>query len=88
MLSIMPEITSHCLSLAILPTIDIGHQLICAKGMHVLCGFNVLLLEYRGYGKSEGFPSEWGFRKDVQVRDIYMYICGLYLHYVCLYVCK
>lgn len=45
---------------------NIGHQLVCAKGLHVLCGFNVLLLEYRGYGKSEGYPSEYGFRKDVQ----------------------
>ena len=45
---------------------DIGHQLVCAKGLHVLCGFSVLLLEYRGYGKSEGYPSENGFRKDVQ----------------------
>lgn len=45
---------------------NIGHQLICAKGLHMLCGFNILLLEYRGYGKSEGYPSEWGFRKDVQ----------------------
>eukprot|EP00047_Mylnosiga_fluctuans_P009651 m.12389 g.12389 ORF g.12389 m.12389 type:complete len:218 (+) comp2727_c0_seq1:74-727(+) len=51
---------------------NIGHQLVCAKGFHALCGFNVFLLEYRGYGKSEGSPSEEGFRKDAQVRKFSM----------------
>eukprot|EP00047_Mylnosiga_fluctuans_P009652 m.12402 g.12402 ORF g.12402 m.12402 type:complete len:374 (+) comp2727_c0_seq2:74-1195(+) len=51
---------------------NIGHQLVCAKGFHALCGFNVFLLEYRGYGKSEGSPSEEGFRKDAQTAIEYL----------------
>ena len=31
-----------------------------SKGLHSLCGFNVLLVEYRGYGRGEGSPSEGG----------------------------
>lgn len=29
-------------------------------GLYTACGFNVLLVEYRGYGRSEGSPSEQG----------------------------
>ena len=39
---------------------NIGHRLINARNLHAFCGFNVLLMEYRGYGKSEGSPSEQG----------------------------
>ena len=44
--------------------LDIGHTLPHVKGLVDLCGFNVMLLEYRGYGKSEGSPSEAGFHLD------------------------
>lgn len=39
---------------------NVGHRLINAKSWHNYCGCNVLLVEYRGYGKSEGSPSEYG----------------------------
>ena len=39
---------------------NIGHRLVNAKALHSQLGCNVLLLEYRGYGKSEGSPSEHG----------------------------
>ena len=32
------------------------------KGLHSALGCNVALLEYRGYGRSEGTPSEVGWR--------------------------
>ena len=39
---------------------NVGHRLVNAKALHSQLGCNVLLLEYRGYGKSEGSPSEYG----------------------------
>ena len=39
---------------------NIGHRLVNAKALHSQLCCNVLLLEYRGYGKSEGSPSEHG----------------------------
>ncbi|XP_065573929.1 protein ABHD13-like isoform X2 [Artemia franciscana] len=42
---------------------NIGHRLPNSKVLHQL-GLNVLLLEWRGYGQSEGKPSEAGFYKD------------------------
>ncbi|KAK3088355.1 hypothetical protein FSP39_018080 [Pinctada imbricata] len=45
---------------------NIGHRLPNAQGLHSLCGFNVLLVEYRGYGKSEGSPSESGLYLDAE----------------------
>lgn len=39
---------------------NIGHRLSNARALHNRCGCNVLLVEYRGYGKSEGWPSEQG----------------------------
>ncbi|XP_069105736.1 protein ABHD13-like [Argopecten irradians] len=39
---------------------NIGHRLINSHGFFTSCGVNVLLVEYRGYGKSEGSPSETG----------------------------
>ena len=39
---------------------NIGHRLHNAQALYKLCGFNILLVEYRGYGKSEGTPSERG----------------------------
>lgn len=45
---------------------NIGHRLMNTHGLFVQCGFNILLVEYRGYGKSEGSPSEGGLYKDAQ----------------------
>lgn len=39
---------------------NIGHRLLNAKALHAHCYCNVMLVEYRGYGKSEGSPSEHG----------------------------
>lgn len=45
---------------------NIGHRLHNAQALYRHCGFNVLLLEYRGYGKSQGTPSELGLYLDAQ----------------------
>ena len=37
-------------------------------------GFNILVFDYRGYGKSEGAPSEQGFYSDIQAA--YNYLVG------------
>lgn len=44
---------------------NIGHRMPIIKVFHQL-GFNVLALSYRGYGKSEGKPSEKGLNLDSQ----------------------
>jgi pimeloyl-ACP methyl ester carboxylesterase len=51
---------------------NIGHRLHNAQALYSLCGANVLLLEYRGYGKSEGTPSEAGMRLDAQAAMEYL----------------
>ena len=52
---------------------NIGHRLHNAQALYRHCGFNIFLLEYRGYGKSQGSPSElgeligaWHYKWDVQ----------------------
>jgi len=45
---------------------NIGHRLPNATEMVVKLGCNVLLVEYRGYGKSTGTPSEQGLYLDVK----------------------
>lgn len=45
---------------------NIGHRLHNAQALFRHCGFNILLLEYRGYGKSQGSPSEMGLYLDSQ----------------------
>lgn len=45
---------------------NIGHRLMNTHGFFTSCGVNVLLVEYRGYGKSEGSPSETGLYKDAE----------------------
>ncbi|KAK6168172.1 hypothetical protein SNE40_022050 [Patella caerulea] len=45
---------------------NIGNRLLNAYGLYAACGFNVLMVEYRGYGKSQGSPSEHGFYMDSQ----------------------
>ncbi|KAI3381665.1 hypothetical protein SNEBB_004562 [Seison nebaliae] len=44
----------------------IGHRLHLAKALVEICKFNVFLLEYRGYGKSDGNPTEAGLYLDAQ----------------------
>ena len=39
---------------------NIGHRLHNAQALFQHCRFNIFLLEYRGYGKSHGNPSEHG----------------------------
>lgn len=51
---------------------NVGHRLINAKSWHNYCGCNVLLVEYRGYGKSEGSPSEYGFELDSEAAFSYL----------------
>jgi hypothetical protein len=43
----------------------IGHRIPLAEGL-VERGISVLLLDYRGYGRSEGRPSEAGVRSDAE----------------------
>jgi hypothetical protein len=44
-------------------------RLMNAKGLHASVGCNVALLEYRGYGRSDGSPSEEGMYLDAQVKE-------------------
>ena len=39
---------------------NVGHRLINAKALHSFCGCNIFLLEWRGFGKSDGLASEYG----------------------------
>ncbi|EDV19221.1 uncharacterized protein TRIADDRAFT_62339 [Trichoplax adhaerens] len=45
---------------------NIGHRLPFARELYHHCGVNVMLLEYRGYGKSDGVPSENGLKLDAR----------------------
>ncbi|XP_064488844.1 protein ABHD13-like isoform X2 [Ornithodoros turicata] len=45
---------------------NIGHRLLNVEGLFHNCGCNILLLEYRGYGRSEGSPSEEGLYLDAE----------------------
>jgi len=45
---------------------NIGHRLLNVQGLHASIGCNIALLEYRGYGRSEGSPSEEGLYLDAQ----------------------
>jgi len=45
---------------------NIGTRLPNAKYLYQLTGSNVLLVDYRGYGNSEGTPSEIGLIRDAQ----------------------
>lgn len=43
---------------------NVGHRLVNAHMLYAHVGCNVFLVEYRGYGKSEGSPSERGMEQD------------------------
>nr|XP_054755448.1 protein ABHD13-like [Lytechinus pictus] len=45
---------------------NLGHRLFNAKMLYTVCHCNILLLDYRGYGRSEGTPSESGLYTDAQ----------------------
>ncbi|XP_796285.2 protein ABHD13 [Strongylocentrotus purpuratus] len=45
---------------------NLGHRLYNAKMLYTVSHCNVLLLDYRGYGRSEGTPSESGLYTDAQ----------------------
>lgn len=51
---------------------NLGHRLPIAQGFYNSCGCNVLLVEYRGYGHSEGTPSEEGLYLDAQAALQYL----------------
>ena len=76
-----PDVMSHA------PTLlyfhgnagNIGHRLHNAQALFRHCGFNILLLEYRGYGKSMGSPSELG---QLCTMYILVYTCIRYCHFV------
>jgi len=50
---------------------NISHRLSSIKVFHDL-GFSVLIFDYRGYGKSEGTPSESGTYKDAETAWRYL----------------
>ncbi|KAJ8253180.1 hypothetical protein GJAV_G00209990 [Gymnothorax javanicus] len=54
---------------------NIGHRLPNALLLLVNLKVNVALLEYRGYGRSEGEPSEEGLRLDAQATLDYISAC-------------
>ena len=56
---------------------NIGHRLHNAHSFYTYCGFNIFLVEYRGYGKSEGTASESGTQV---LHNIPI------LHKICMYV--
>jgi fermentation-respiration switch protein FrsA (DUF1100 family) len=43
---------------------NMGFRLQNAAQMYASCGINVLMMDYRGYGKSTGIPTETGLRID------------------------
>ncbi|XP_070533909.1 protein ABHD13-like [Ptychodera flava] len=51
---------------------NIGHRLLNAQALYSYCGSNVLLVEYRGYGRSEGYISESGFYTDAKAAVDYL----------------
>ncbi|CAF1238336.1 unnamed protein product [Rotaria sordida] len=51
---------------------NIGHRLQNVHLLYQACNINVLLFDYRGYGKSTGKPSEAGFYIDAQA--VYDYV--------------
>ena len=51
---------------------NIGHRLANAHGLYTQVKCNVLLVEYRGYGRSQGYPSEQGLYLDSQAAMDYL----------------
>jgi len=51
---------------------NIGHRLFNAHGLYHNLSSNILMLEYRGFGRSEGTPSEEGLYLDAQAAVDYL----------------
>lgn len=62
----------HSYKVCILFSADISHRLPIAARLLDKVGVNVLLLSYRGYGKSTGYPSEVGLSHDAQAALDYL----------------
>ncbi|KAI9293515.1 alpha/beta-hydrolase [Neoconidiobolus thromboides FSU 785] len=45
---------------------NLGHRLPIASRLHTMLNCNILMVSYRGYGKSEGEPEEEGIKLDSQ----------------------
>ena len=56
---------------------NVGHRLTNARSWHSYCGCNVFLVEYRGYGKSEGSPSEQGKKEKIRIFLLLSVSCSL-----------
>jgi hypothetical protein len=52
---------------------NIGHRLMNVQSLCFWLEVNVLLVEYRGYGKSHGYPSEHGFFLDARATLDYLF---------------
>lgn len=50
--------------------LDIGYRLPNAVQLYRKVGANILLVDYRGFGHSEGEPSEKGLKLDAEVREV------------------
>jgi fermentation-respiration switch protein FrsA (DUF1100 family) len=59
---------------------NISHRLEFLRFFHRL-GIGTFILDYRGYGKSEGYPSEKGFNQDARAGYEYLVqekkLCGV-----------
>ena len=62
---------------------NMGHRLPIAKRLMVILECNIFMFSYRGYGKSEGEPSEFGIKQDAEVK----YFFSLILLTDCLQLC-
>ncbi|WVQ80722.1 hypothetical protein IAT38_002827 [Cryptococcus sp. DSM 104549] len=51
---------------------NMGHRLPLARKFNVDFGCNIFMLSYRGYGLSEGRPSEFGLKIDIQTAMKYI----------------
>lgn len=54
-------------------TLKMSFRLPNALGLYKWLGANILLLEYRGFGLSEGKPSEWGLYADAKAALNYLH---------------
>ncbi|XP_022904705.1 protein ABHD13 [Onthophagus taurus] len=52
---------------------NMGHRLQNCAGLYHSLHCNILMVEYRGYGWSEGYPSEEGFYMDARASIDYLY---------------
>ena len=51
---------------------NIGHRVEEIALIHSRLGVNVFIFDYRGYGNSEGSPSEWGIYRDARAALAYL----------------